>query len=112
MVILDAGSGRVVATPEIGRGPDACVFDPRKKLAFSSNGQDGTLTVIREDAPDRFEVVATAATQVSARTMALDEKTGRLFLATAEVAPATAGAEAPRRRSFVSGSFTVLVMAP
>jgi len=113
MVILDADSGHVVTTPPIGRGPDACVFDPKRHLAFSSNGQDGTLTVIREDGPDRFEVVATVPTQAGARTMALDEKTGRIFLATAEVAPpaaGTAGTEAPRRRSFVPGSFTILVV--
>jgi DNA-binding beta-propeller fold protein YncE len=113
MVILDAESGRVVATPTIGNGPDACIYDPRRKLAFSSNGRDGTLTVIREEGPDQFKEVATVSTQAGARTMALDEKTGRVFLATAEVAPAPpapAGTEAPRRRSFVPGSFTVLVV--
>jgi DNA-binding beta-propeller fold protein YncE len=112
MVILDADDGHVLATPTIGLGPDACRFDARRHLAFSSNGRDGTLTVIREDGPDRFEVVATVPTQVGARTMELDEKTGHIFLATAEVAPstATAGAEAPRRRSYVPGSFTVLVV--
>jgi DNA-binding beta-propeller fold protein YncE len=112
MVILDADDGHVVATPSIGLGPDACRFDARRHLAFSSNGRDGTLTVIREDGPDRFEVVATVPTQAGARTMELDEKTGHVFLSTAEVAPATAtaGTEAPRRRSFVPGSFTVLVV--
>ena len=110
MVILDADDGHVVATPAIGRGPDACLFDPKTKLAFSSNGQDGTLTVIHEESPDRFNVVANVPTQMGARTMALDAKTGRVFLATAQVAPPPAGAEAPRRRSFVPGSFTILVV--
>src|SRR5262249_16615880 len=110
MVIMDADSGRVVATPTIGRGPDACVFDPKQKLAFSSNGHGGTRTVMREDGPDQFSEVATVPTQAGARTMAWDAKTGRIFLSTAEVAPTPAGTEAPRRRSYVPGSFTVLVV--
>jgi DNA-binding beta-propeller fold protein YncE len=110
MVVVDADSGKVVATPPIGRGPDACTFDPKTGRAFSSNGRDGTLTVIHEDGPDRFSEVATVPTQVGARTMAIDEKTGRIILVTAEVAPTPAGTEAPRRRSFVPGSFTVLVV--
>jgi DNA-binding beta-propeller fold protein YncE len=112
MVILDANDGHVVATEAIGRGPDACVFDPKTGLAFSSNGRDGTLTVIREDAPDHYTFVATVGTRVGARTMALDPKTGRLFLATAEFVPPSAGTDAPRRRAMVPGSFTILVVGP
>jgi DNA-binding beta-propeller fold protein YncE len=110
MVILDADSGHIVATPTIGRGPDACIFDSKRGLAFSSNGRDGTLTMIREESPDRFSEVAAVPTQTGARTMALDEKTGRVFLATAEFAPQSTGAEAPRRRAIVPGSFTILVV--
>ncbi len=110
MIVMDADSGRVVASPTIGRGPDACVFDPKTGLAFSSNGRDGTLTVIREDGPDHFSEVATVPTQAGARTMTLDAKTHRLFLATAEAAPVPAGTDTPRQRSFVPGSFTVLVV--
>ena len=112
MVILDANDGHVVATEAIGRGPDACAFDPKTRLAFSSNGQDGTLTVIHEDTPDRYSVVATVGTQVGARTMALDPKTGRIFLATAEFLPPPAGTATRRRRAMVPGSFTVLVVGP
>ena len=108
MVILDANDGHVIATPTIGRGPDACVFDAKRKLAFSSNGQDGTLTVIREESPDRFVEVATVPTQAGARTMALDPKTGRIFLATAEFEPVPSGTEPPRRRPMVPGSFMIL----
>jgi DNA-binding beta-propeller fold protein YncE len=108
MVVLDADDGHVVATPDIGQGPDAAAFDTKRQLAFSSNGRDGTLTVIHEDTPDKFTVVATVPTQLGARTMALDSKTGHVFLVTAEVAPTPEGTEAPRRRSFVPGSFTIL----
>src|SRR5262249_13737653 len=79
LVVLDADSGRVVATPAIGRGPDACAFDPGRGLVFSPNGADGTLTVLREVTPDRYEEAATVPTQASARTMALDEQTHHLF---------------------------------
>ena len=72
--------------------------------------QQGIPAELQSVAPDRFNVVANVPTQMGARTMALDAKTGRVFLATAEVAPPPAGAEAPRRRSFVPGSFTILVV--
>jgi DNA-binding beta-propeller fold protein YncE len=71
MYVLDADDGKILATLEIGRGSDGCGFDPAKGLAYSSNGQDGTLTVVGEPA-GQFKVVATIPTQASARTMALD----------------------------------------
>jgi hypothetical protein len=108
MVILDADDGHIVATPTIGNGPDACAFDAKRQLAFSSNGRDGTLTVIHEETPDRFTEVATVPTQMGARTMALDAKSGRIFLVTAEFAPPPPGTEAPRRRAMLPGSFTIL----
>src|SRR5207245_2941363 len=55
MVVLDADSGKVIATLKIGKGTDACVFDPETKLAFSSN-RDGTLTVVEEQSPDKFQL--------------------------------------------------------
>ena len=73
-------------------------FDPGTSLAFASNG-DGTLTVVREDGPDSFRVLENAVTQRSARTMALDVKTHRVFLAAAEFGPAPPPtAEQPRPR--------------
>jgi len=111
MAVVNANTGKVVATPAIGDGPDAAVFDPGTGLAFSSNGQDGTLTVIRETAPDLYRVVQTAPTQAGARTLALDTKTHRVFLVTATPGPATPGAP-PWRRSYVPGTFTLLVFGP
>lgn len=113
MVVMDSNDGHVVATLPIGEGVDAAAFDPGTSLAFASNGE-GTLTVVREDGPDSFRVVENAVTQRGARTMALDEKTHRIFLATAEFGPPPAATpEQPRPRpSIVPGSFTILVMEP
>ena len=74
MSITDAASGRHVATVPIGRGPDAAAFDAALGNAYSSNGTDGTVTVVHERDPDHFDVAATLETQKSARTMALDRK--------------------------------------
>lgn len=86
MAIVDADSGKVIAMPDIGDGCDATAFDAEQKLAFASAG-DGTITVIREDSPDKFSVAETAKTQERARTMALDPKTHNLFTVTAKVLP-------------------------
>ena len=77
MAIIDADSGKPVANLAIGAGVDATAFAPKAALAFSSNGEDGTLTVIHEDTPDKFTVVANVPTEAGARTMALDPTTVR-----------------------------------
>jgi len=106
MAIMDAETGKVIATPAIGQGVDANAFDPATKLAFSSNG-DGTLTVVHEDSPDKFTIVENAKTQRGARTMALDLKTHNILLAIAEFGEAPAGGGRP---PIVPGSFAILVM--
>ena len=111
MAVVNADTGKVTAAPAIGDGPDAAGFDPGARLAFSSNGQDGTLTVIHEDTPDSYRVAQTVPTQAGARTMALDTKTHHVFLVTATPGPATPGAP-PWRRSYVPGTFTLLVVGP
>jgi len=110
MAVVDADSGKIVATLAIGEGVDANKFDPGTGLAFSSNG-DGTLTVVHEDSASKFTVIETVSTQRGARTMAIDEKTHNLFLVTAEFGPPrTSTADRPRPRpSIVPGSFTLLV---
>ena len=111
MAVVNADTGAVVATPAIGNGPDAAGFDPKKQLVFSSNGQDGTLTVLHENTPDTYTVVQTVPTQAGARTMAVDTKTQHVFLVTATPLPAAPG-DPPRRRSYLPGSFVVLVYGP
>jgi len=112
MIVLDSETGRVVADLPIGRGVDATAFDHEKNLAFASAG-DGTLTVIHEGSPDKFEVLENVATQRLARTMALDPKTHNVYLVTAEFGPppaAAAGAQQRQRGDMVAGSFTILVV--
>jgi DNA-binding beta-propeller fold protein YncE len=86
MAIVDADTGKILAMPDIGDGCDATAFDADQKLAFASAG-DGTITVIRENSPDKFSVAETVKTQDRARTMALDSKTHDLFTVTAKVLP-------------------------
>ncbi len=88
MAIVDTASGVVLSTVPIGSGVDANAFDPGTGLAFSSNGGDGTLTVVGETSPGKFSVLQDAATHKGARTMALDLKTHRVFLITADYGPA------------------------
>jgi YVTN family beta-propeller protein len=113
MAVVDADSGKVIATPAIGDGVDANAFDPGTGFAFASNGQSATLTVVHEDAPDKFSVVENVATQKGARTMALDLKSHEVYLVTADFAPAPpATNENPRPRMMpVPGTFVVLIYA-
>jgi YVTN family beta-propeller protein len=113
MVITDYATGKIVATPEIGKGPDAAAFDPETGLAFSSNGQDGTLTVIKEETPGQFKVVETVTTAPMARTMALDMRTHLIYLVSAKLrAPAAGEVQGGRRRNFEPGSFELLIVGP
>jgi DNA-binding beta-propeller fold protein YncE len=102
MAIVDADSGKIVASPAIGDGCDATAFDADLGLAFASAG-DGTLTVIHEDSPDKFSVIQTVTTQKGARTMGLDAKTHRIFTVTANVGPRP-------ERKVEPDSFVVLVI--
>jgi DNA-binding beta-propeller fold protein YncE len=113
MAVIDADSGRTLTTLPIGGRVDAATFDPGTQLAFASGG-DGTVTVVSERARDKFAVVQSVPTKAGARTMALDERTHKLFLVTAQVgAPPAATPEQPRPRpTIVPGSFEVLVLEP
>ncbi|MGO9413807.1 MAG: YncE family protein [Syntrophobacteraceae bacterium] len=106
MTVLDVESGKVIATVPIGERVDGNGFDDELGLAFSSNG-DGTLTVVRESSPGRFEVAETVNTQVGARTMAIDPRTHNIYLPTAEFTPTT---DPKSRPTLVEGSFVVLVV--
>ena len=110
MAVVDANTGKVLATPAIGEGPDAAGFDAKDKLAFSSNG-DGTLTVV-DASKSSFPVVQNLTTQKGARTMAFDSANGRVYLTTAEFGPRPAAtAQTPHPRpSILPDSFTVLVV--
>jgi hypothetical protein len=106
MAVVNADTGKVVATPAICQGPDAAGFDPATGYAFASCG-DGNLTVIHEDSPDKFSVVENVPTKRSARTMGLDLKTHNIFLSSAEFDPPAPG---ERRGKMKPGSFAILVV--
>jgi DNA-binding beta-propeller fold protein YncE len=112
MAIVDADTGKVVATPPIGDGVDANAFDPGAELAFASCGE-GVLTVVHEDSPSKFAVVENVPTQPGARTMALDEKTHRVYTVTAKFGPPPAPTnDSPHpRRTILPDTFVVLVLA-
>jgi YVTN family beta-propeller protein len=114
MAVTDSLSGRPVARVAIGQGPDAVAFADDLGFIFSSNGIDGSLTVIHQDTPDQYRVIATVQTQKSARTMALDPATHRLFLPAARLGePPPPTAEQPHPRpSIVPDTFVILVAEP
>jgi hypothetical protein len=110
MAFVDGNSGKVLGTVPIGQGVDANRFDAATGLAFASCG-DGTITVAHEDAPDKFTVVDTIATQRGARTMELDSSNHNLYTVSAEFgATPAATAEHPHPRpAIVPDTFTLLI---
>ncbi len=117
MVVLNADSGKILATLPLGAGSDGATFNPRTMEAFSSQG-DGTLTVVKEKSPTSFAVEQTVATPVAAKTLTLDAKTGRIILITADFAPAPPlPADAPpqqpgrvRRGPMLADSFSLIAV--
>jgi DNA-binding beta-propeller fold protein YncE len=111
LVVMDATNGKTVATLPIGKGPDAAGFNAKEGMIFVSNG-DGTLNVIHEVSPDKYEAVETVSTQPSAKTMAFDGKTGKVFLPAAQVdvIPAADPSQKPKK-SIKEGTFAVLVVS-
>ena len=112
MVVVDASSGKTVSEVAIGDGPDGVVFDAKRALVVSSNGE-GTLSVIHQASPDHYLPVATIPTQKGARTIALDETTHQVYLVTSEFGPPlSATPEQPHPRApQIAGTFSVLMVS-
>jgi YVTN family beta-propeller protein len=110
LAIMDADSGKVLQTFPIGDGVDTNIFEPETGLLLTAT-REGTLHIFHEDTPDKFSVVETVKTEFGARNMALDPKTHRLFIDTADFSPAAAPtAEQPKPQPTpVSGTFRLLV---
>jgi hypothetical protein len=113
MVMLDTESGKVVGSVPIGAGVDGCAFDDSMQLAFASCG-DGTTTIAKEGPPHKFAVVQILKTERGARTMALDPRMHRIYLPTAQFAPAPSPSPggSPTRPSIVANTLKLLVYAP
>lgn len=116
MTIVNADTGAVVTSLPIGAGTDAAAFDPVRKLAFSANGADGTITVIQEKSPQEFISLGDIKTAVTARTMTVDPSTGRLYVAAAAIDPAAPVPPGPNGRPGrpkpLPGSLKVLFLDP
>jgi YVTN family beta-propeller protein len=112
MAVVDADSGKVVTTVPIGAGPDGAAFDAERQLVFIPNGRDGTLTIVREVSPDKYEVTQTLETARSARTIAIDPRTHNVYLVAAQFGPTPSPTtEQPRPRpAMVPGTFEVLMV--
>jgi DNA-binding beta-propeller fold protein YncE len=112
MAVVDADSGKVLATPAIGEGVDATAYDEETGLAFASCGE-GVLTVVKQESPDKYSVAENVQTERGARTMALDTKTHNVYTVTAKFGPRPAPtADNPRPRPpILPDSFVVLVVS-
>ncbi len=111
MAVVDADTGKVLATPAIGDGVDATAFDDETGLAFASCGE-GVLTVVREQSPEKFSVAENIPTQQGARTMALDSKTHNVYVVTAKFGPPPpATPDNPHAHNILPDTFVVLVLA-
>jgi DNA-binding beta-propeller fold protein YncE len=110
MAVVDIPTMKVIASPPIGPGTDAAGFDPGTGLAFSSNGGDGTLTIVKL-VNGKYEAVDTVPTLRAARTMAVDEKLHRIYLLAAEFGPTPEAKDGKKARPPVlPDSFHVLVV--
>ena len=110
LAIMDADTGKVLQTFPIGDGVDTNIYEPETALLFTAT-REGTLHIFHEDTPDKFSLVETIKTEFGARNMALDSKTHKLFIDTADFAPAAAPTtEQPKPQPTpVSGTFRLLV---
>jgi DNA-binding beta-propeller fold protein YncE len=107
LAVIDSDDGHIVVMLPIGSDPDGAVFDPATQRIFTSN-REGTLSVLHELTPDRYEVLQTARTEVGARTLAFDATTGRIYLPTARSAVVPAGTG---RAPILPETFSVLTVA-
>jgi DNA-binding beta-propeller fold protein YncE len=109
MVVSDPATGKVLAMPAIGGGPDGVAFDDG--YAFSANGLDGTISMVGESKAGQWEALATIPTQRSARTIGADAKAHKLYLPAAEFgAPSETKDGKAARGQIVPDSFEILVV--
>jgi DNA-binding beta-propeller fold protein YncE len=109
MAVVNADTGKVVASPPIGGDPDGNGFDPGTGLLFAAC-REGLISILHQDSPDKYSTVANVTTQFGTRTMTLDPKTHHVFTVTADFKPAGAATpDNPRPRPQpIAGSFVIL----
>ena len=113
MAMLDTTTGKVLATVPIGGGVDGCAFDDALQLAFASCGE-GTVTIAKEETPEKLSVVQILKTERGARTMTIDPKTHRIYLPSAQFLPppSPSPGATPARPTIVPNSLKLLVYGP
>jgi DNA-binding beta-propeller fold protein YncE len=116
-VVVDAKTGKVVATIPVGKGVDAAAMDVSAHLLFAPGGQDSSMTIIRQNGPDSYAVVGKITTRRGSRTMALDPRTHRIYVAFGRYGPPAVpdtGGRGGRGRGpvAIADSFSVLVLEP
>ncbi len=109
MMVLNTSTGAVVASVPIGRGSDSAAWDPVRRRAFSSNGIDGDISVIQQVTPDTYQALGSVQTVRSARTMAVDPASGRLFVAGGDLDPSSAPGVRPH---LMPGTLRLMVLEP
>jgi DNA-binding beta-propeller fold protein YncE len=117
LAVMDSESGKVIATPEIGRGNDGVVYDPETRKIYTSNGVDGNLVVVDQVDADTYKLAEAATTRPYARTMALDPKTKKVYLVTAEgtvdpIKKVNRGVAPFYPNRYFADTFTVLTLSP
>src|SRR5262249_49001589 len=109
MIVSNPATGKVVAMPAIGAGPDGVAYDDG--YAFSANGRDGNITMVGESSPGKFEPVATITTQRGARTIAADQIAQKLYLPATEVGPPAEGKDGKKGApAAIPDSFEIIVV--
>jgi DNA-binding beta-propeller fold protein YncE len=117
LAVMDAASGRVIGTHEIGRGNDGVIYDADTKRIYTSNGVDANLVIYQQVDADTYKLAEATTTRPYARTMALDPKTKKIYMVTAE---GTADPSAKINKAvapfypnrYFPDTFTVLTYAP
>lgn len=109
---IDAATGATVARLPIGKGVDGFVVDEARRRIVTSNGTDGTLTVIGQDGPDSYRLLGAVSTRPGARMMTLDERTGRLLVVNADYTHSPRGVEGEAIKTFHPNTFVVLTYKP
>lgn len=109
---LNPQTGSTVARVAIGRGMDGFVIDEQRHRIVTSNGADGTLTVIRQDGPDSYALLGNVSTRIGARMMHMDERTGRLFVVNADYTSGPPDASGDTSWTYHPDSFVVLTYRP
>jgi DNA-binding beta-propeller fold protein YncE len=110
LLVVDSTDGKIIATLPIGKGSDAAAYDAARKRIFSSNSE-GTLSVIQQETPQHYTGLGDVPTRELARTMALDPKTGRVFLVTGDRVEVDPAATDPRKRFAIRAGSVALLFA-